>query len=866
MDGKYDFTKEEPQAQKFWEDEEIYRFDSENEKGRPVFSIDTPPPTVSGSLHIGHIFSYTQAEIAARYKRMTGYRVYYPFGFDDNGLPTERLTEKKLKIRAKDLPRREFSEKCLQVSEEYEREFKTMWKRLGFSADWTNAYRTVSDETKKLSQKLFLDLVRKKKAYQKESPVLWCPECRTAVAQAELETKECESQFYYLKFILQEEERERPDGTGEIQTGRNAGRTDQDWKESGGAFLPVATTRPELLCGCVCVFVNPDDERYRDLIGRNVLVPIYGNTVPVLSNEEADREKGTGAVMCATFGDMTDAEWYEKYRLPLRSVLREDGCFEEGIAVVGGKNVKAARTAAAEALKDGGWLLKTESLTHLVAVHERCGKETEIRLSRQWYIDILSEKEELLKAADGINWHPDYMKKRYQTWVSGLKWDWCISRQRYFGVPFPVWYCKKCGRPVFADEEDLPVDPAGGGDFCSAAAQRNAFECGSSLSGMNAEGEDGLKTGRSSYDGTGGCGPRFECSCGCTEFEPETAVFDTWATSSITPFLHEKNVPIPMGMRSQAHEIIRTWAFYTVVRSLYHAEKLPWKDIMISGFVLAKPGEKISKSKNNAKDAPMKLIETHSADAIRYWAAGAKLGTDTFFSEEELKVSKRFLTKLWNASRYCLMQLADFGACMRTEEMLPVDRYFLYRTAQVQKEVKKLLDQYEIGQARLVLDAFFWDEFCGYYIEIGKERLYQPEKHGEMERRSGQSAVYSILYELIKMYAPYVPHMTEAVYQEYFRMREPEKSLHLAQWGVSSGGGLPDPGENRDAESILRFGEILKNTIDGIRKEKAEKGLSMKGEVERAVIICPSGLVKYFKKTEGDLLACTNAKEIIYRS
>lgn len=801
MEKKYDFKKAEKEMQDLWKENEIYRF--QNGKEKKIFSIDTPPPTVSGSLHIGHVFSYTQAEMIARFKRMQGYDVFYPFGFDDNGLPTERLVEKEIKIRAGEADRSEFREKCMAVSEKYEEEFKKLWESLGFSVDWNQKYRTVSLETQRISQRSFLELVQKGKAYRKESPVLWCTKCQTSIAQAELEAREEESTFHYLEF------------TTEIGP------------------LTVATTRPELLYGCVCLFVHPEDKRYTAYAGRTAKVPLYDFYVPILTDCEVSMVKGTGAVMCATFGDNADAMWFEKHKLPLKEVIMTNGKIRQEVPFIGGKKVSAAREEIIKLLRIKGLLEKQEEITHTVSFHERCGRETEIIPSSQWYIDVLTEKERFLKAADEINWYPADMKNRYRIWVENLKWDWCISRQRYFGVPFPVWYCKDCGSPVFAETGQLPVNPL---------ADR----------------------------------PGHSCKCGCSEFIPETAVFDTWATSSLTPLINARfgetddrsDILLPMGMRTQAHEIIRTWAFYTIVKSLYHTGKLPWKDIMISGFVLAKRGEKLSKSKNNAGPSPDALIAVHSADALRYWAANSKLGTDTFFCEEELKAARRFITKLWNAARFVLFHLEDkrepeekqknpASGCLfkRAVKLLPVDLWILERVKETTGKVYKLLSEYEIGQARHEIDELFWKDFCDYYIEIVKERLYQPEKHGVQERCSGQYTIYHAFLEILKLYAVYTPHIADYIYQEIYRPYEKEVSLHKLIWSKV----------NVKNVELLDFGEELKNTITEVRKFKSENSLSMKESLETVTVKVKKSLEGYFKDTEKDLLACTNSRLIIYQ-
>lgn len=784
MNKNYDFKQTEKEMQTFWKENAIYSFDSNSPK--EIYSIDTPPPTVSGSLHIGHIFSYAQAEMIARFKRMQGYNVFYPFGFDDNGLPTERLVEKDEGIIAKNLPRSEFIKKCISTTEKYEKEFKDLWQSLGFSVDWSLQYETINPMVQRISQKSFIKLFEDGKAYMKESPVLWCTECQTSIAQAELETIDKDSAFNYIRFTVGEEE------------------------------LIIATTRPELLYGCVCLFINPDDERYKAYIGRNANVPLYNYSIPILADAKVSLEKGSGVVMCATFGDSTDVEWYETYNLPFRKVILPDGTIDESVPFIGGLKVPAARKQIIKLLIENELLIESKNITHAVAVHERCGREIQILPSKQWYIDILSNKEMFLKAADEINWYPAQMKNRYTLWVENLKWDWCISRQRYFGVPIPIWYCKQCGKAIIACEEMLPVNP--------------------------------VETA-----------PDKPCSCGCKEFIPESSVFDTWATSSVTPQINTKwgekedmsDKILPMSMRTQAHEIIRTWAFYTIVKSLYHTGKIPWKDIMICGFVLAKDGGKISKSKSNSEFSPAALIETHSADVLRYWAANSKLGTDTFFSAEELSIAKRFITKLWNASKFALSHLQDIDLDADIE-LMPVDKWIIERCKQTTFEAARLLDQYEIGSARHEIDDFFWKDLCDYYLEIVKERLYQPEVHGYRERQSAQRALYYCLLNTLKLYAVYVPHITEFIYQEFFRQKEGSISLHKLCW----------ESEMPVDEEIIGFGEKLKNIIAETRKYKSEHSMSMKVEIEEVTIETDEKFSDMFMRTIKDIKACCRAKEV----
>lgn len=786
LNKKYNFKESEEKWRKYWDETGIYKYDYKS--GNETFSIDTPPPTISGSLHIGHLFSYTQAEMIARFMRMQGKNVFYPFGFDDNGLPTERLVEKEEAIKAAEIPRSRFIEKCRDTAAKYVEEYKDIWKSMGFSADWSLQYETIGPKAVRISQKAFIDMAKAGKAYIKNSPVLWCTECMTSIAQAELDSADIKSTFNYIPFLVDDEE------------------------------LLVATTRPELLFGCVCLFINPADKRYAKYIGKYAKVPLYKYAIPIYSDEKVNPDKGTGVVMCATFGDTTDVEWYEKYKLPYRKVVEPDGRISTNVPFIGDMDIDEARQKIIDLLNEKGLLKKSESLIHTVLVHERCGCPIEIIPSRQWYIDILSDKNKYIKAADKINWYPPSMKVRYTTWVENLKWDWCISRQRYFGVPFPVWYCKKCGKPIFAKEEELPVNPI----------ESN---------------------------------PTDICECGGTEFIPETAILDTWATSSLTPFINSKwsteddwtDKLLPMGLRTQAHEIIRTWAFYTIVRSLFFTGDIPWKDIMICGFVLAKKGEKISKSKANSALSPKALIGKYSADALRYWAAGAKLGTDTMFSEEELKTSKRFLTKLWNASGFCIMHLDDFNH-QKPESLMPIDEWIMEKLKYTQDKAEKYLSEYETGLAKHEIDEFFWSDFCDNYIELIKERLYKKEIYGVKERQSSQYAIYKVLLEILKMYAIYVPFITEEIYQSYYKEFEKSVSIHIMKWDTKVE-------INND---ILSFGENIKLIISKVRKFKSERNLSLKEKVRLLKIAIPEMHADNFIKTLKDIKSCTHAENIEY--
>lgn len=779
---KYDFRNAEKKHIKMWMDEGIYRFDPDSP--REIYSIDTPPPTVSGNLHIGHIFSYTQAEMIARFHRMQDRNVFYPMGFDDNGLPTERLVEKEIGIPASRLPREEFIGRCMEIVEKYEAEYKNLWQSLGFSVDWDLSYQTISPEVRRISQRSFLQLARTGRAYLEESPVLWCTTCKTSISQAELDSAEVETRYITIPFMVE------------------------------GKEIPVATTRPELLYGCAALFVHPQDSRYTDITGKMARVPIYGFEIPVMADPGASMEKGTGAVMCCTFGDAADLEWYHEHGLPYKQVIRQDDTISGHVPHIGGMEVEEARSRIIGLLNENGLIRKNEGISHCVSVHERCGKSIEIIPSRQWFIRVMDQKKRLLEAADKIRWYPSSMKTRYQVWVENLKWDWCISRQRYFGIPFPLWYCKACGSAIFAREEDLPVSP--------------------------------LETA-----------PSHPCGCGCHEYIPENAVMDTWATSALTPLINakwgeeqENGRLIPMTMRTQAHEIIRTWAFYTIAKSLFHTGRIPWRDIMVCGFVTI-GGQKISKSKSNTGNSPAELIARYSADGLRYWATSCRLGTDTQFSENELRASQRFLTKLWNAARFCSIHLEDYVPS-EPEYLFPLDAWILERCRETTMKARALLTRYEVGAARSEVDILFWKDFCDNYLELVKDRLYKPEVHGEKARSSAQYALYYGLSAILKLYAIYVPFITEEIWQSCFRRHEKERSIHQALW-------MEDSRLNRD---LLEFGEAVKAILNGIRKHISERGLSRKTGLEHLSIRLEKRFIPWFDSSKKDFMACSGAKEI----
>jgi valyl-tRNA synthetase len=779
LEKKYNFLENEPKWSKYWEDNQIYKFNIDSNK--PVYSIDTPPPTVSGNIHIGHIFSYSQAEMIARYKRLKGFNVFYPFGFDDNGLPSERLVEKENNIKASDVSREEFTKLCLATTDKYELAFKELFTKIGTSTDWDLKYKTVSSSSSKISQLSFVDLVEKKKAYYKESPALWCNECQTTIAQAELETKTIATSFNYINF-----------------------------KTTDNEIFTIATTRPELLQACVAVFINPNDSKNNHLIGKQAIIPIFNFEVPILGDEKVAIDKGTGIVMCCTFGDQTDIEWWKKHKLPLKQIFTKNGLIIDNNSKYSNMKIREARKAIIEDLTELALIIKIEPLEHEVQVHERCGKEIEYTIINQWFIDILSHKQDFLDIGDKVKWYPEHMKNRYNEWVENIMWDWCISRQRYFGVPFPVWYCKTCGQIILAGKEQLPVNPL--------------------------------------VDK-----PNKKCSCGSEDFIPEKDVMDTWATSSVTPLINMKygetsnyeNILRPMSLRCNAHEIIRTWDFYTIVKSFYHFNEMPWQNVMISGFVLANKGEKISKSKGNSKVEPLDLINQYSADVIRYWAASGRIGTDIVFSEETLLRGKKLVNKIWNVASFIDMHLTDYQD-KEINDFEYMDKWIINKYMDMEKQYISYLDNYEIGLALNTLEKFFWN-FCDNYIEIVKHRLYRPEEFKDGARYSGQKTIYILLNKLLQTLSIYLPYITEEIYQSIYKSNI---SIHLTELIEF----------NYDFNDNI--GDMIINIISDVRGEKTNKNVSLRTMVDKMNIDINKKYENDIIMLMDDLKAVLNLNEI----
>jgi valyl-tRNA synthetase len=816
LSNKYNHKEIEEKWQSKWLNDQLYKWD-ENEKRENSFVIDTPPPTVSGILHMGHIFSYTQTDFVARYQRMKGKNVFYPMGFDDNGLPTERLVEKLKNIRGVNMDRNEFASTCKQVVKDAEEDFRSLFKSIALSVDWSKEYQTISDESRKISQMSFIDLYNKKRVYRKQEPVLWDIVDRTALAQADIEDKNIKGLMYDILFFT------------------------KDFKS-----LKIATTRPEMIPACVAIFCHPEDKRYSNIIGQTVLTPIFQQEVKIIADNKVDMEKGTGLVMCCTFGDTTDVEWWKTHDLNTKMIINENGRmrnFEQlendkiltsehaqiYKKIFDGNTIKQARENIVTTLKEMQLITAEQELERPVKCGERSGAPVEILITDQWFIKILDQKQELLKKANECNWHPSFMVKRMEAWIEGLNWDWCISRQRFFGVPFPVWYSKKKGEEgklLIADVDSLPVDP--------------------------------IKDLPKGYSRD--------------EVIADTDVMDTWATSSVSPQLNSKAINkdcsidygrhqklFPADLRPQAHEIIRTWAFYTLVKAHFHENSIPWNNLMISGWVLAADKSKMSKSKGNVV-TPVDLIKEKSADVIRYWASNSKLGMDIAYSEEIFKVGHKLVTKIWNASKFSCIHINKLKTIPKTikEEVdnkvifEAMDLWIITRLKNVINKATRKFEEFEYCDARNTVEEFFWKDFCDNYLEFVKVRAYDENETNSKGQLSAITTIYFCLKYIMKLFAPFLPHITEELYNNIFSH---EGSIHNKhQW--------PDINDFSSENYFEQEGLAAINILDCIRLIKSEKQLSIKSPISLIKIFDGKIKASILEPIIADLSNVTNSKAI----
>jgi valyl-tRNA synthetase len=818
----------ETKWQQRWDADATFKFDRAKSREQ-IFSIDTPPPTVSGSLHIGHVFSYTHTDVVARFQRMRGREVFYPMGWDDNGLPTERRVQNYYGVRCDpSLPydpkfqppaeppklpisvsRPNFVELCLRLTKEDERAFEHLWRYLGLSVDWSMTYATIDKRSQRVSQVGFLHLLKRGLAYQLEAPTLWDVDFRTAVAQAELEDREREGAYHRLRF-------DRPDG---------------------GA-VEIETTRPELLPACVALVAHPDDERYKPLFGNEVLTPLFRARVPVRPHPLADPEKGSGIAMICTFGDITDVTWWRELSLPVRAVIQPNGTLrpitwgdtgwesqdaaaaQQAYDQIAGQSISKARAKVVDLLRASGSMIgEPRPIMHNVKFYEKGDRPLEIVTSRQWFTKTLELRSALIQRGRELQWHPEYMRVRFENWVHGLNGDWCISRQRVFGVPFPLWYpIDKNGnvdysRPIVPDEARLPIDPS------------------TDVPAGYRDDQRGQPNG----------------------FVGDPDIMDTWATSSMTPQIvcgwrEDEDLfarVFPMDLRPQAHDIIRTWLFSTVLRAHLEHDSLPWHHAAISGFVTDPDRKKMSKSKGNVV-TPFALLEEHGSDGIRYWATKGGPGVDTIFDPAQMKIGRRLAIKVLNASKFILGKAEPLGPIAA-----PVDRAMLSNLAVLVREASQALEEFEYGRAIDLIEREFWG-FCDDYLEFVKGRRYGEQGAGAAG--SANSALIAALSVYLRLFAPYLPFATEEVWSWW-----KDGSVHRATWPtdtelVSLLEGVSDDDQQKWSYAREVLGEV--------RKRRSEAKQPLKVPIIRAVIADTAARLAHLDAVEADLRAAVRIDTI----
>jgi len=787
---EFDILAIERKWQKLWEDWGIYRFDW-NDHARPTFSIDTPPPYPSGEFHMGNVLNWTYFDIVARYKRMRGYNVFFPQGWDCHGLGIEVQVEKEHNIRKRDLPPDKFRSLCMKLVEKYIAMMKEGIIRLGCSVDWTTEYRTMDPDYWKRTQLSFIILYNKGFMYRGTHPVNWCPRCETAIADAEVDYEERLGKLHYIRFPLEE-----------------------------GGYLSIATTRPEFIPACVAVAVNPMDERYNRYVGKRIIVPIVNRVVPIIPDESVDPSFGTGVVMICTYGDKEDVRIVKRHNLPVITILTDNGRINENGGKYQGLTVEETKKAIVQDLEAAGMLEKVEEITQEVGLCERCKTPIEILERKQWFMKTRILTDDVVKTAEEIIWFPEHMKTRLIDWAKSLDWDWVISRQRVFATPIPVWYCKSCGEIIVAHEDWVPIDPK-------------------------------LEN------------PRIEScpKCGGREFAPETDVFDTWMDSSITCAVHAgwPDRPywrrlFPADVHPSGVDIIRTWAYYLVVRHLALFGEKPFKSCLINGMVLGADGRKMSKSLKNYVATP-EVLNKYGADAARQWAAGGgATGSDIPFRWPDVEYGRRFLTKLWNSARFVSNQLQDYRPGESGELQL-LDRWILSKAERMTSKVTEALEKCQFNVALDEIRNFTWHVFCDQYLEAVKDRLYRPEVYGEGKRKAAQSTLYNVLYRILQLLAPIIPHITEEIYQALYAEYVGLNSIHLTSW--------PQLDESRMDEASERDGELLVALISEIRRDKAEKRKPLNAQIRKVKIYAGTKeLAEIIDRNKGDLVGTCRISEL----
>ena len=842
FEKNYNHLEVEKRIVSKWEDNKIYY--GINLDNKKLFSIDTPPPTASGYLHIGHVFSYSHQDIIARFKRMNGFEIFYPMGWDDNGLPTERRVQDYFNVRCdpdeksveniqefvekidkKSNPvkvsRKNFIELCHIVTTEDEKVFKDLFMKIGLSVDWDQEYATIQDIPREIAQRSFIDLYKKGNVYNVQSPSLWDPEFQTAVAQAEIEDREVPGAYHDIEF-----------------------------ETSDGSSFVISTTRPELLAACVGIATHPDDKRFKNLIGKTAITPLFEVEVPIFSSELVDKDKGTGILMVCTFGDNVDVQWWKEEKLETRIIVNKFGRLKEVdfnsqnfkskkpkkandfYKMIEGKNLKQAKKIIVEMLSEplnfnnkAALVSQPREIMHSVRFYERSKTPLEILSTRQWFVKLLDKKKMLLEKSNQIEWHPTFMSKRFENWTENLNMDWCISRQRFFGVPFPIWYKLNenlqpdYDNPLFPDESELPVDPS----------------------------EDTPKEFNENQRGKP------------NGFVGEKDVFDTWFTSSMTPQIGGKwgtgedffDKILPYDIRPQSHEIIRTWAFYTVVKSALHHNEIPWKNVIISGWVLDPDRKKMSKSKGNVV-VPNDLIEQYGADAVRYWSANARLGADTANDEQVFKVGKKLVVKIFNASKFVLNNFHKIDVLDKSNIKNPLDKSLVYIFNNYLEKITESLNKYQFAEALNLTEDFFWNYFTDNYIELVKNRRLNGSS---VDSLSASTTLILILENVLKLFAPFVPMITDEI---WLTMYPDKKSIHLQKWPQKIDVDL----NNISSHEF----EVAKESIASIRKEKTSNEIGLGKEVEKITITVNKEKIEALNQVLGDVQDAARANNLVINS
>ncbi len=785
----YDALVEEPRLHEFWERTRLYSFDADD-IDKPSYSIDTPPPYPSGDFHVGNALNWSYFDFAARYRRMKGFNVHFPQGWDCHGLPTEVRAEKTHKIRKNDVPPAEFVRMCRELTEEYISRMKQTIVRLGISTDWKLEYRTMDPSYYKLTQLSFIRLYNTGHLYRGEHPVNWCPRCETAIAEAEVEHQERHSVLFYMVF----------------------GQDDRK--------LEVASTRPELLPACVAILVHPDDPRFKPIVGKKATVPLFNQVVPILEDPDVDSSFGTGAVMVCTFGDKMDVKWQNKYKLPLIRAITENGRLAVEDPRFKGLRTEEARKRIAELLTGQGKITKTEPQTQSVGVCWRCKTPVEIISRPQWFMKTRDMTEDVVEKAAKLRWVPEYARTRLNDWARSLDWDWVISRQRIFATPIPVWYCKDCARIILPDENKLPVDPR----------------------------QDSP--------------PIKKCpKCSSSSLTGDNDVLDTWMDSSITSAIHAGwprqddwfTKLFPASLQPNGLDIIRTWDYYLLVRSLAMFGKPPYETLLINGMVRGTDGRMMHKSYGNFVEAD-EAMNRYGADPLRQWAAsGGSTGSDIPFRWTELDHGKKFLTKLWNIARFVLTSTPVIPESREMDELLLLDKWLL---GAVQDLVKQTTEHFENFEFNLALEAvrdFTWHTLADDYLEAVKYRL-APEANID-DKKSAQFSLYETLVTICKLLAPICPHITEAIYQQVPKSNTMAQSIHKSEW--------PTAETSRFDESIAKQGRALLEVIALSRRKKADSGLSLKTPIRALEIYTNPEQLTVLRENEEVILRTLKAEKLI---